>query len=105
MYHGGRRKNESGRKLRGDNLRTKTLVHGIVERKGRIVARVGDSFTMLATGTLVKEYVLPETTIFSDEAVARDSGNLVFSSILARVAEMASHKPAPEALKNPTSKI
>jgi transposase len=173
MYHGGRRKNESGRKLRGDNMQTKTMVHGIVERKGRIVARVGESFTMLATGTLVKEYVLPETTIFSDEAIAykalprmagmgyrhhrvnhsqkvyvsgevhtntiegfwslvkrgiggvyhsvsakylqsyldeysfrynrRDSGNLVFSSILERVGEMASHKPAPEALKNPTS--
>ena len=173
MYHGGRRKNEAGRMLKGD-FQKKTMVTGIVERKGgRIVARVTPSLTKLAAGTLLKEYVLPETTIFTDESVVfesvrhiaemgyrhhrinhsqkvyvsgdvhtntiegfwslvkrgiggvyhsvsakylqsyldeysfrynrRDSGNLVFSSILARVGEMASHKPAPEALKNPVS--
>ncbi len=169
MYHGGRRKNESGRMLRGDSFQTKTMVHGIVERKGRIVARVGNEFTMLSAGMLVRQYVLPETTVFTDEAAQytaipqlkgmdyqhkrinhsqevyvagdvhtntiegfwslvkrgiggvyhsvsakylqsyldeysfrynrRDSGNLVFSSILARVSEMASRKPAPEAPK------
>jgi hypothetical protein len=31
----------------------------------------------------------------------RDSGNLVFSSILARVGEMASRKPVPEAQRSP----
>jgi transposase-like protein len=171
MYHGGRRKNDAGRLLKGD-LRKKTTVTGIVERKGRIVARVSQELTMAATGALVKEYVLPRTTIFTDESssytalanvgdlgcqhrrvnhsqkvyvsgdmhtntiegfwslVKRgiggvyhsvsakhlqsyldeysfrynrcDSGNLVFSSLLKRVGEMASHKPAPEALKNPT---
>lgn len=172
MYHGGRRKNESGRMLRGDHMTTKTMVHGMVERKGRIVARVGNEFTMLTAGTLVKEYVLPETVIFTDEASQynalpkiagmdyqhrrinhsqkvyvsgdvhtntiegfwslvkrgiggvyhsvsakylqsfldeysfrynrRDSGNLFFSSLLARVGEMASRKPVSEAEKSPT---
>jgi hypothetical protein len=66
MYHGGRRKNDSGRLLKGD-LRKKTMVTGIVERKGRIVARVSQELTMLATSTLAQEYVLPKTTIFTDE--------------------------------------
>jgi hypothetical protein len=40
MYHGGRRKNESGRMLGGDAAK-KTMVMGVVERKGgRIVARI-----------------------------------------------------------------
>jgi hypothetical protein len=169
MYHGGRRKNESGRMLGGDRA-NKTIVTGIVERKGRIVARVSSRITIAASNALVKEYVLPETVIFTDDATAynalpkvegmgyqhrrinhsqkvyvsgdvhtntiegfwslvkrgiggvyhsvsakylqsyldeysfrynrRDSGNLVFSSILARVGEMASHKPASEVPKN-----
>jgi transposase-like protein len=172
MYHGGRRKNEAGRMLKGD-LQKKTTVTGMVERDGRIVARVTPELTMNALGTVVKQYVLPETTIFTDEFASynslphmanmgythrrinhsqkvyvsgdvhtntiegfwslvkrgiggvyhsvsakylqsyldeysfrynrRDSGNLVFSSILERVSEMASHKPAPEATKNQIS--
>jgi transposase-like protein len=163
MYHGGRRKNDSGRLLKGD-LAKKTMVTGIVERKGRIVARVCQELTMEATGVLVKKYVLPESTVFTDEFPSynalpnmgyqhkrinhsqqvyvagevhtntiegfwslvkrgiggvyhsvsakylqsyldeysfrynrRDSGNLVFSSILQRVGEMASHKPVSKA--------
>jgi transposase-like protein len=69
MYHGGRRKDDAGRKLRGD-LRKKTMVTGIVERKGRIVARVSQEMTMVATSSLVREYVLPKSTIFTDEASA-----------------------------------
>ena len=127
---------------------------------------------MSATGALVREYVLPQTTIFTDEFASyaaipkmegmgyqhrrinhsqkvyvagdvhtntiegfwslvkrgiggvyhsvsakylqsyldeysfrynrRDSGNLVFSSILERVGEMASRKPAPEASRSLT---
>jgi transposase len=161
MYHGGRRKNEAGRPLRGD-LPNKTVVTGIVERKGRIVARVvSKELTMHATGELVRQYILPKTTVFTDEFSSytalpsmgyqhrrinhsqkiyvagdvhtntiegfwslvkrgiggvyhsvsakylqsyldeysfrynrRDSGNLIFSSILERVGEMASRKPA-----------
>jgi transposase-like protein len=69
MYHGGRRKGESGRMLRGDRG-NKTMVTGIVERKGRIVARISPEVTMSATNALVKEYVLPDSTIFTDEASA-----------------------------------
>jgi transposase len=69
MYHGGRRKNESGRLLRG-NKGKNTMVLGVVERKGRIVARATNDKSMAATNTLVKEYVMPQTTIFTDEAAA-----------------------------------
>jgi len=167
MYHGGRRKNEAGRLLHADR-NNKTMVTGIVERKGgRIVARITPEMTMASTHALVKEYVLPGSVIFTDEAPAyhavgrvegmgyehkrinhsqkvyvmgdvhtntiegfwslvkrgiggvyhsvsakylqsyldeysfrynrRDSGNLIFSSILKRVGEMASRKPASEA--------
>jgi len=171
MYHGGRRKANSGRMLKADQGK-KTVVMGIVERKGRIMARVTLEHKMLPVNTLVQECVLPKTTIFTDEsrvygAVSelaghgyehrrinhsqkiyvmgdvhtntivgfwslvkrgiggvyhsvsakylqsylneysfrynrRDSGNLVFSSILQRVGEMASHKPALQAERNPT---
>jgi transposase len=67
MYHGGRRKNESGRMLRGD-LAKKTMVTGIVERQGRIVARVSPEITMSAVSALVEEFVLPSTTVFTDES-------------------------------------
>lgn len=171
MYHGGRRKNEGGRLLRGD-LAKKTVVTGIVERKGRILARLSPDQTMSAISDMVQEYVLPKSTVFTDENASygaisklenrdyqhrrvnhsqkvyvagdvhtntiegfwslvkrgiggvyhsvsakhlqsyldeysfrynrRDSGNLVFSSLLLRVGEMASRKPVSEALKNPT---
>jgi transposase-like protein len=171
MYHGGRRKNESGRLLRGD-LAKKTVVTGIVERKGRILARLSPDQTMSAISDMVKEYVLPKSTVFTDENASygaisklenrdyqhrrvnhsqkvyvagdvhtntiegfwslvkrgiggvyhsvsakhlqsyldeysfrynrRDSGNLVFSSLLERVGEMASRKPVSEARKNVT---
>jgi hypothetical protein len=39
---------------------------------------------------------------YSSRYNRRDAGNSVFSSILARVGEMASRNPVPEALKNPT---
>src|SRR5438105_5922036 len=38
MYYGGKRKNNSGRKLRGDGS-NKTIVLGLVERKGRVIAK------------------------------------------------------------------
>jgi transposase-like protein len=69
MYHGGRRKNESGRMLRG-NKGKNTMVLGVVERKGKIVARATNDKSMAATNTLLKEYVLPETIIFTDEATS-----------------------------------
>ena len=163
MYHGGRRKSQSGRMLAAD-CDKKVIVMGIVEREGRIVARVTPELTRLGAFSFVKECVLPATVIFTDEAAIyhglpklegqnyqhrrinhsqkiyvtgdvhtntiegfwslvkrgiggvyhsvsakylqsyldeysfrynrRDSGNLIFSSILQRVGEMASRKPA-----------
>jgi transposase-like protein len=65
-YFGGRRKNDTGRLLRGNKGRNTTVL-GVVERKGRIVAQVSPELTMAATSALVKEYVLPETMIYTDE--------------------------------------
>jgi transposase-like protein len=70
MYHGGRRKNESGRMLGGDSA-NKTMVMGVVERKGgRIVARIAPRLTIPATNELLREYVMPKTMIFTDDAGA-----------------------------------
>ncbi|MGI8988085.1 MAG: IS1595 family transposase [Bryobacteraceae bacterium] len=68
MYHGGKRKNGTGRPMVGD--KTKTPVLGMVERKGRVVARtIADckSATLLEN---VKEYVLPKSTVYTDELKA-----------------------------------
>ena len=67
MYHGGRRKNESGRRLRGDKG-NKTMVLGVVEREGRIVARATNDLSAASTNMMVREYLMPETVIFTDEA-------------------------------------
>jgi transposase len=71
-YFGGRRKNESGRKLGGDKGHL-SRVMGAVERGGRIVARVKSELTMNAANALVREYVLPKSTVFTDEAVIYDA--------------------------------
>lgn len=163
MYHGGRRKDEAGRMLRGNKGKLTTVL-GVVERNGgRIVARATADKSMAVSNALVKEFVLPKTTIFTDEAASynelprldgmgyqhrrinhsakvyvagevhtntiegfwslvkrgiggvyhsvsakylqsyldeysfrynrRDSGNLIFPAILARVSELASPKP------------
>jgi len=68
MYHGGKRKGQAGRILRGDKGGHSTVL-GVVERKGRIVAKVTPGVTLAAANTLVKEYVLPETLIYTDESV------------------------------------
>jgi transposase len=68
-YFGGRRKNDAGRRLRG-NKGQNTTVMGVIERKGRVMAQVSPELTMAATNALVKEYVLPESVIFTDDASA-----------------------------------
>src|ERR1700691_2110474 len=67
-YFGGRRKNDSGRMLTGNKGHLTTVI-GVVERKGRIVARV-QPVSIAATSALVKEYLMPETMIFTDEGSA-----------------------------------
>jgi len=71
-YFGGRRKNDSGRMLAGNKNRN-TRVLAVVERKGSIVAKVKQELTMGAANNLVREFVLPKSTIFTDEAVIYDA--------------------------------
>jgi len=64
-YFGGVRRGVKGKPRPGD--KKKTAVVGIVERKGRIralAARDTRSATLLG---LVKEHILPNTTVFTDE--------------------------------------
>jgi len=65
MYAGGKRKNGTGRPMRGD--KTKSPVMGLVERKGRVVARIVPDCTSRTLLENVKQYVLPKSTIYTDE--------------------------------------
>ncbi len=66
MYHGGKRKNGRGRPMRGDKQKTPVL--GVVERKGgRVIARTAPDVTMSTLQGFVKEFVLPKSTVFTDE--------------------------------------
>lgn len=60
-YYGGVRKYGKGRPMRGD--RGKTPIVGIVERKGRAIARATKDATSATLIPLVREYVLPESTV------------------------------------------
>jgi len=69
-YMGGRRKGGVGRPPAGDIK--KTPVVGIVERKGRVRAMVADDVKGSTLLGMVKEHILPETTVFTDELNAYD---------------------------------
>ena len=65
MYYGGKRKGGTGRPMRGDKVKTPVL--GMVERKGRVIAKtIPDTTAKTLVGT-VHEFVLPKSTIFTDE--------------------------------------
>jgi transposase len=65
MYYGGTRKHGTGRPMRGD--KTKTPVVGIVERKGRAVAKTVPHVGSSQLLGMVREHVLPESMIYTDE--------------------------------------
>jgi len=65
MYHGGRRKGGTGRPGVGD--KKKIPVVGMVERGGRAVVRAVTDIKSATLLGLVREYVLPESTIYTDE--------------------------------------
>src|SRR5271157_5836584 len=68
MFYGGKRKNGVGRPMRGDKVKTPVL--GMVEREGRVVAKaVKDTTAKTLCGT-VQEYVMPASTVFTDELPA-----------------------------------
>lgn len=61
-YVGGKRPGKRGRGAAG-----KTIVQGIVERQGKIVAKVVPDVKAETLLPNIKEYVMPESTIFTDE--------------------------------------
>jgi transposase-like protein len=64
-YYGGKRKSGAGRPMRGDKIKTPVL--GMVERRGRVVALAVPDTTAKTLCGSVREFVLPATTIFTDE--------------------------------------
>jgi transposase len=67
-YFGGKRKNGTGRPMRGDKV--KTAVLGIVERQGRVVAKTIYDTTAATLCSTIREYVMPQSTVFTDELPA-----------------------------------
>jgi transposase len=70
MYYGGKRKGGTGRPMRGD--KTLTPVAGIVERKGRVVARALPDVKGSTLLGMVREYVMSKSMIFTDELKGYD---------------------------------
>src|SRR5579864_1172503 len=67
-YYGGRRKGYRGRPGAGD--KKKSPIVGIAERttgQGRVIAKATKSVTAETLTGMVKEYVLPESTVFTDD--------------------------------------
>lgn len=48
----------------------KVCVVGMVERKGRVKALIADDASKLTLHTLAKKYILPKSTVFTDDAAA-----------------------------------
>jgi len=69
-YFGGKRKGVRGRPPAGDGK--KTCVVGAVERGGRVVAIAANDATRETLHGIAKEYILPESTVFTDELVSYD---------------------------------
>jgi transposase len=67
-YYGGRRKGGHGRMLRNDKgEKMYAPVFGIAERKGSVRAFATPDVKSATLLPLVREFVLPESTIFTDE--------------------------------------
>jgi transposase-like protein len=67
-YFGGKRKGYRGRPGAGD--KKKSPIVGIAERrggKGRVIAKATKSVNAETLTGMVKEYVLPESTVFTDD--------------------------------------
>jgi transposase-like protein len=72
MYYGGTRKGGRGRAMRGD--KKKSPVVGIVERggKGRVIAKATADVSGATLLGMTREFVLPKSTIFTDEFCSYD---------------------------------
>jgi transposase len=64
-YMGGRRKGYKGRPGQGD--KKKTPVVGIAERRGRVIVKATKNANADTLTGMVKEYVLPASTVFTDD--------------------------------------
>ena len=69
-YIGGRRKYGTGRPMRGD--KKQTPVAGIVKRGGKVVARAIPDVKGSTLLGMVKQHVLPDSMIFTDELNSYD---------------------------------
>jgi transposase len=67
-YVGGKRRGQRGRPSAGD--KKQTCVVGMVERKGRVVAIAANDATRKTLHGIAKEYILPESTVYTDELSA-----------------------------------
>jgi transposase len=65
MFHGGSRRTSSWRE-------NKVPVVGMVERGGRVVARVAANVKKETLHGLVKQYIMPSSTVFTDDFVSYD---------------------------------
>lgn len=70
MFHGGIRKMGKGRKLNGDKRKVPVL--GMVERNGRAVARTIEAARSREVLPLIKKFVMPISTVFTDESKIYD---------------------------------
>lgn len=64
-YYGGVSKGHHGRPMRGD--KQKTPIVGIVERKGRVVAKTVPHVGSDQLLGMVREHIIPESMIYTDE--------------------------------------
>ena len=70
-YFGGKRKYGTGRPMRGD--KKKTPIVGLVERKGQIVAKTTSDVGQKTLHGLIREHVLPDTTVYTDQLHGYDN--------------------------------
>src|ERR1700687_340926 len=71
MYHGGKRR-QGGGQGRPSYGSHKVPVVGMVERGGRVVARVAANTKKATLHGLVKQYIMPASTVFTDDYVSYD---------------------------------
>jgi transposase-like protein len=70
-YYGGVRKYGTGRPMRGDKKKAPVL--GIVERKGRAVAKAVTDVGQATLLGAISEHVLPESMVYTDELHGYDN--------------------------------
>jgi len=70
MYYGGVRKYGTGRPMRGD--KKKTPVIAIVQRGGRVVARVVEDVRGCSLLPVIRKHVVPGSVIYTDELGSYD---------------------------------